>query len=150
MSGMTLELPRELWADVIAHLRSEMPCEACGFLAGRAERAQLVFPVENALKSPTAYRMEPRGQLRAMLDIERQGLEIVAIYHSHPKGPALPSATDLAEATYPDTRYLICAPDPINAMWGGRAFLLRAGQAMEVPILWTRAESTQAGFANSQ
>ncbi len=150
MTGMALELPRELWADVIAHLRSELPCEACGFLAGRADRAQFTFPVANALKSPIAYRMEPRAQLQAMLAIERQDLEIVAIYHSHPKGPPLPSVTDLAEAAYPDTRYLICAPGPDNTIWDGRAFWLRAGQAVEEPIVWTPTATTRSGIANSQ
>ena len=39
----------------------------------------------------------------------KRGLEVVAIYHSHPRGPAAPSATDLAEARW-DVPYLIADP----------------------------------------
>jgi len=42
-----------------------------------------------------------------MLAMEAEGLELIAIYHSHPDGPARPSATDVANAYYPDTVQLI-------------------------------------------
>ena len=33
--------------------------------------------------------------------------ELFAIYHSHPTAPAIPSATDIKLATYPDAVFLI-------------------------------------------
>ncbi len=43
-----------------------------------------------------------------MIDFEDAGLELLAIYHSHPRGPATPSETDVARAFYPEAIYLIC------------------------------------------
>jgi proteasome lid subunit RPN8/RPN11 len=51
--------------------------------------------------------MEPGEQLKAMLAIEEAGEELLAIYHSHPGGPAWPSPSDVAEAAYPGVIHLI-------------------------------------------
>ncbi len=51
--------------------------------------------------------------------IEGQGWELVAIFHSHPQGPAYPSATDIAEFFYPGTAVMIASPaDPGDAASG--------------------------------
>ena len=41
------------------------------------------------------YRMEPAEQLRVFNAIEKDGLDLVAIYHSHTRSPAYPSSTDV-------------------------------------------------------
>ncbi len=132
---MSLELPANLWADMVAQLQAELPCEACGFLAGAAARVTTVLPVANALRSPTAFRMEPRAQLQAMHAIERAGLDLLAIYHSHPTGPDHPSRTDLAAAAYPEALAVICLPGAVG--WTARAFWLRDTVVVEEPIVLT-------------
>jgi proteasome lid subunit RPN8/RPN11 len=106
-----LRLSQEIWELMRAEVSSNSPQEACGLLGGRTEGetylAQAVYPVDNELHSPTRFRMAPRGQLQAMDAIDAQGLEIIAIYHSHPFGPSYPSPTDLDEAEYPQCVYLI-------------------------------------------
>ncbi len=102
-----LQLPRSLRDEMIAHATTLWPEEACGLVAGRDGRAVRLYPVENMLHSPVAYEMEPVQQVRAMLAIEAGGLELVAIYHSHPAGPARPSITDIAAAYYPDAVQII-------------------------------------------
>ena len=92
---------------MLAHAGGLWPEEACGLLAGRDGRAVRLYPVENSLHSPVAYEMEPVQQIKAMLAMEAEGLELIAIYHSHPDGPARPSATDIAAAYYPDAVQLI-------------------------------------------
>jgi proteasome lid subunit RPN8/RPN11 len=81
--------------------------EACGFLGGEKGRVNIVSAVENVLRSPVAYEMDPQQQLEAMLYFENQGRDLVAAYHSHPHGPSSPSATDLAQAYYPDMPQVI-------------------------------------------
>lgn len=133
---MPLEIPANLWAAMVTQLQSELPCEACGFLAGEAARVTTVLPVANALRSPTAFRMEPRAQLQAMHAIEGAGLDLLAIYHSHPTGPDRPSRTDLAEAAYPEALSVICVPG--DAGWSARAYWLRDTAAIEEPIVLTQ------------
>jgi proteasome lid subunit RPN8/RPN11 len=53
------------------------------------------------------YRLDPGEQYRVFMEIEEEGRELLAIYHSHSHSPAYPSATDLGLAFYPDCFYLI-------------------------------------------
>lgn len=92
---------------MLAQVTALYPEEACGLIGGRSGHAERLYPVENILHSPVAYEMEPLQQIRAMLAIEAEGMELLAIYHSHPDGPARPSSSDVAQAYYPEQAQLI-------------------------------------------
>ena len=95
-------------AAMIAHALRDHPHEACGLVGGHGELACEVRALSNVASDPrTRYLMHPREQLAAFEDFEAKGWEVVAIYHSHPHGPARPSETDIAESYYPDVVYLI-------------------------------------------
>ncbi len=113
------------------------PEEACGLLAGIAPgQVERVFAVTNRLHSPSRFEMEPQEQLRAFLDIEAAGLELLAIYHSHPTGPAHPSPTDLEEFAYPGVAYLILAPEVTGTspIWNARGFVIKRDDYHEVTV----------------
>ena len=76
----------------------------CGLLAGRGNMVDRVWPVPNALQSPVAYRMDGPEFAEAMIGCD---FEPLGIFHSHPAGPPIPSPTDLAEAAYPDSVYVV-------------------------------------------
>ena len=120
-------------AQMIAHVRRHAPEEACGILAGTAGRVVSVHPVENIRHSPVAYEMDPEQQLQTMESLEAAGLDIVGIFHSHPAGPPVASPTDLRQAYYPDSVYVILAPAG-HGDWGLRGFLLANGRAEEVKL----------------
>ncbi|MEM8862073.1 MAG: M67 family metallopeptidase [Chloroflexota bacterium] len=104
---VSIEVPKSIFRKVNKHLCSVFPEEGCGFLAGSGNQASKYYPIENMLHSPTAYQMRPEELIAALFDIEDQGLDILAIVHSHPKSPPIPSATDLNEATWKSLAYLI-------------------------------------------
>lgn len=114
---------------MLAYLRGDLSQERCGLLAGADDRVSRVLPVPNSLRSPTAYRMDGPEFIAAMRACD---FEPLAIYHSHPNGPDAPSPTDLAEATYPDARYVIVSfrAEPPSV----RAFAIAHGRASEVEI----------------
>lgn len=114
------------------HVTECLPEEACGLLGGQGGRAEIVLPVENVLHSPSRFRMEPSEQIRAMTEIEQRGLELMAIYHSHPSGPEVLSATDLAELAYPEAIYLLWYPT--MGGWTCRAFDVSSGSTEELPL----------------
>jgi proteasome lid subunit RPN8/RPN11 len=94
--------------QMLDHLQAEYPLEGCGLLAGREDGwVTAVYPIHNILQSPTNYEMDPRQQIQAILDIEANGWQMVAIFHSHPQGPEHPSPTDIALAFYPDAAHII-------------------------------------------
>jgi proteasome lid subunit RPN8/RPN11 len=102
-----LEIPEELLERVIEHARQEYPLESCGILAGKDGRITNFYPTVNTEKSSSSYLMEPEEQLRVFLEMERRGLELSAVYHSHPYTAAFPSQRDVDNAFYPDSLILI-------------------------------------------
>src|SRR5438876_9285072 len=94
-------IPGPVLAAVVAHARAEYPNECCGLLAGSGDRVTKYLPVVNELASPTAYRSEPHGLFAAYKAMRAAGLDLVAIYHSHPTSAPVPSQRDLAENAYP-------------------------------------------------
>lgn len=118
---------------MLRHVRSCLPHEACGFLAGVEGQVQQVLPVTNELRSPVQFRMRPQEQLGAMLSVDQSGQELLAVYHSHPQGPDRPSERDLMEVTFADCAQVIWWPD--REVWRCRAFDLRHPGIREIPIL---------------
>ncbi len=149
---MTLTLSEEHCTAILAHAEAERPNEACGLLAGKAGRVRRVYKMENIHHSPTVYEMNPAQQLAAFLDMEAAGWELLAIYHSHPAGPAEPSPTDIAQAYYPESIYVIVSPAP-GGTWQVRGFIIGTEQLTEVPIVTekgARLPEGQDGESGSQ
>lgn len=122
----------QLLDEMRSHVMQVTPEEACGLVAGTSTEALAVIPMINTLHSPWRYRMHPADQLRVFNDIDRQGWELLAIYHSHPLGPAFPSETDIAEAYYPEAVYLIWSY--LDEAWRLRAFNIRDREVTEVTL----------------
>ena len=142
-----LVLSSALWEQMQAHALACLPEEACGVLGGlpavsdEPAAAVLALPVENALHSRVRFRMEPSAQLQAFYALEEQGLELLAVFHSHPRGPEHPSPTDLAEFAYPGVLSLILFPRD-GAAWQVRAYAIHGTYSeesgfSEVPVVLT-------------
>lgn len=131
--AMHLILSKPDYDLILGHVCAEWPNEACGLLGGEGGKVRRVYLIENMYHSPRTYRMNPAEQVRAMLEIEAAGWELSGIFHSHPSGPLLPSATDVAQAYYPDSVYLILAPDA-QGEWHSRAFQIESNQVEAVQL----------------
>lgn len=127
-----LVLTHAQWIQICEEAERLSPEEACGLLAGQGSRVEVVIPVTNELHSQVRYRMDPAEQVKAFLEIERQGWELIGIYHSHPAGPDVPSQTDKAEAFYPDCVYFILSGQAGG--WQYRGFFIRNDRVIEVPV----------------
>lgn len=130
----SLRIGRSLYDVMLEHALAAYPLEACGLLAGENGRVLALYAVENRLRSTTTYEMEPRQQIAAMLHAEEtEGLTLLAIYHSHPRGPAAPSPRDVAQAAYPQLAQLIISLNertrPIV-----RTFSIRQGHFTEIDL----------------
>lgn len=110
-----LIVPAVIQAEIIAHAAADWPEEVCGILAGRdGVVTGLLRSVNVAANRRLHYTVDPAVLLR-QFEFEEAGEEMIAIYHSHPLSPAYPSATDAAQATYPDAVYLICSLQQMQA-----------------------------------
>ncbi|MGD9736795.1 MAG: Mov34/MPN/PAD-1 family protein [Solirubrobacterales bacterium] len=103
-----MKISQQLLDEMVAHAREDVPNECCGMVGGRDGTAERVVRVENAAASPLRYEMDPQGQFDALKEIEADGGELLAIYHSHTKSAAYPSQTDVNQAqNWPEQIYLI-------------------------------------------
>ncbi len=133
-----LTIPFEVADELLVHARAELPNEACGLLAGdlATGMATAFHPARNAEASPLRYNVHPDDLVRIVFAIEDAGQDLVAIFHSHTRSPAVPSAPDRRTAQYPDAFYVLAtlddpeAPPPASL----RAWRIRAGESTEVPL----------------
>jgi proteasome lid subunit RPN8/RPN11 len=102
-----VRIARALIEQVVAQARAEAPNECCGLIAARDGVAVAVHPARNAARSPLRYEMDGAEQYKLQSAIEDAGLDLGAIYHSHPRSPPLPSPTDVNLAFYPESLYVI-------------------------------------------
>lgn len=107
-----LILPSALRDQLVDQARRDAPRECCGLLAGvasdRGDMATRVYPLINEARHDDEYLVEA-GLFAPFKAMRERGEELVAIYHSHPHGPAVPSATDQARNYYPDVVHVIIA-----------------------------------------
>src|SRR3954449_47159 len=102
-----MRISRELLDDAIAHARADAPNECCGMIASRDGEAVAVHRARNAAASPLRYEIDGMEQYKIQSAIEDAGLELGAIYHSHPRTEPEPSQTDINLAFYPEALYVI-------------------------------------------
>ena len=134
MQSETLVVPRHLVSEMILHCKEIYPNEACGILAGKNRTVQKVYKMTNIENSSVSYMMEPREQFTVMKEMRKQGLEMSAIYHSHPQSDVHPSPKDINLAFYPDSLYVIVSL--INEEQPAiKAFEIKNGLIREVEIL---------------
>ena len=132
---LQIVMPRALLTEIEAHAKEEAPRECCGLLAGPDGRIVARYPLRNQSADPEReYFAAPEDLFIAMRRMRERREELLAIYHSHPRGPAYPSATDLEMAFYPEAVYLIVALTPRLEI---RAFRLSQHTPQEVQLVTT-------------
>lgn len=128
-----IKMKQTCWLSMKDHVQECFPEEACGILGGIVDEVHEVYPVTNVLHSPVRYRMDPKEQYQTMMEIEAKEHSILGIYHSHINGPIGLSATDLSEATYVDSAYLVWSHHALD--WSCKAFMIIEGRPVEIPVV---------------
>jgi len=128
-----VRIRREIISRMREQARITPDDECCGLLAGRDGIITRVLPARNALDSATAYEIAPEELFRLMRQIRAEKLEMMGIYHSHPRGENRPSARDIECSCYPEAAYFILSP-LADAAQAVRAFSIRDGCVAELKI----------------
>lgn len=131
-----MEIPADIFEQMVAQAKTQAPVEACGILAGRDNRVEEFYEMTNVNNSSDHFMMEPKEQFAVAKNMRAAGLEPLAIYHSHPATPARPSAEDIRLAFMPDVTYVILSlQEPTNPEV--KAFKIEDGvvTAMSVKIV---------------
>ena len=124
---------KNLKEAIVEQCRREFPNEACGILAGKAQRVEKIYEMTNAEKSSEIFFMDAKEQLKVMKEIRTLGLEMVAIYHSHVASQAYPSSHDVELAFYPEASYVIVSLKD-KASPSVRSFKIKDGKIAEEEV----------------
>jgi proteasome lid subunit RPN8/RPN11 len=115
---------------LLEHTLKEEPNESCAILYGnKIEEENIVKEIwltENIDSSPTEFTLSPEQTWEMDQKRKELNLEIIGIFHSHPKGEAYPSNTD--KKFMENNPYVWIIYSGINKNF--RAFILES----EIPI----------------
>lgn len=97
--AMELRVTRAVLEQIRAHAARAAPEECCGLLLGRNGKVMDAQPTANIAADRRRYfELDPQALIDAHRLARAGGPDILGYYHSHPHGPASPSATDAAMA----------------------------------------------------
>jgi proteasome lid subunit RPN8/RPN11 len=112
VSPRALYLSDELAAQMLGAAARAFPLECCGLIEGvRMEggwRVTALHEAANMAEDPARrFLIDPQRQFDLMRALRASETRIIGCFHSHPAGPAEPSAADRAQALEHDFLWLI-------------------------------------------
>jgi len=102
-----IRIPQLIYQRMVQHAREQWPLECCGVLSGKDGIVKKAYEVQNEEGSSVRYLMSPREQLKVFEEMEKESIDMIAIYHSHPHTISFPSETDVKLAFYPEVASVI-------------------------------------------
>lgn len=94
---------------------SHSPYECCGYLLGDFEKSKVkeIFLIENIHPNPKDFfTFDPQDQIKALKLREKNHLDFIGIFHSHPHSKAYPSKEDLKYLDEGNYSYCIISLNP--------------------------------------
>jgi proteasome lid subunit RPN8/RPN11 len=84
--------------ELVAHAIEQQPNESCAMLFGKKVgddwNVKEVFLTQNMDNSQTNFTISPEELLKGYQVAQKNQLEVVGVFHSHPNSDAIPSNTD--------------------------------------------------------
>ena len=94
-----IKISESLRKNLELHANEQNPYEACAILLGNKDEkiweATEIFLTENIEKSEINFTVSNEQLLEGYKMAEEKGLDVVGIFHSHPKSLPSPSNTDM-------------------------------------------------------
>lgn len=83
---------------LVSHARACLPEEACAILGGIVDTdmhvVQKIILLENVDHSPVSFSVSGDQLIQAYNQMDRLGIDVIAVFHSHPRSAAVPSSKD--------------------------------------------------------
>lgn len=127
---MVVRLDCGVHDELIAYARGQLPREAVGLLWGERGRVSAWSPMRNVAAGCAAFQMDA-DEFKIALSLS--SFPLLAVMHSHPTEPPIPSSHDFLGATaWRSVVHLILSLADGAARF--RAWRLFDGQALPVPL----------------
>ena len=108
---MILSLTNRQVSSLIEETKRKHPVESCGLLFGWITEEEAVVKkiaeTRNVLESSSEFQINPEEFIKHISEAEREGLQLIGFYHSHPADPK-PSMIDVKYMKlWPESIWLI-------------------------------------------
>ena len=114
---MAFRVSRAAFDELLAEALRTAPNECCGILLGRESVIEEALPATNVAPDPLRrFEIDPQALVDAHRAARSGGRAVLGYFHSHPRGPPEPSATDRAEAAHDGSIWAIAAEGGV-AFW---------------------------------
>jgi proteasome lid subunit RPN8/RPN11 len=114
-----LKIPRTELDLIQAELEDNKPYEACGVLIGTIDgttaHVEKAHPIKSVKRTDRSFELDPKEQYNVWNEAEKNGKEIVGIYHTHPVSSAVPSLWDRETMQNDTSVWLIAGADGMRA-----------------------------------
>jgi proteasome lid subunit RPN8/RPN11 len=112
---MLIEVTSGVLEQISSHANSAHPDECCGLLLGDGSIISQAHASDNLAASPARhFELDPQDLIDAHRMERSGGPRVMGYYHSHPNGPARPSATDRVHASGDRRVWAIAGQDGIT------------------------------------
>lgn len=129
----SVTLPEAVREQLLRRAADAAPGECCGLLLGHPGEILEAVPTMNVAADPARrFQVDPVAHFAAIRRARAEGLDVVGAYHSHPRGPAVLSETDRAEA-FDDPAFVHVLVLPRDGVVS--AYFLKTGNFVEVPLV---------------
>ncbi len=116
---LELKISRSDTELIRLELEANKPYEACGVLIGNINGncafVEKVLPVRNVKRTRRSFELDPEQLYKAWNDAQKNGMDILGVYHSHPSSCAIPSMWDRETMENAPSVWLIAGADGMRA-----------------------------------
>jgi proteasome lid subunit RPN8/RPN11 len=128
-----VKIAQQVVNDILAHAREDAPKECCGLLIGGRDEVERNVRARNREAGYTRYLIDPDDHFAAIHSARADNKHVIGAYHSHPASPAIPSESDIAEASGWEFLYVIVSlAKPEGEIF---AYRLKQGNVVPVPLV---------------
>ena len=124
-----IRIGKTIFDALLCHATESIPNECCGLLIGQSDEIVHLCRARNVNESSTKFLIHPADHFSAIRDARSLDMQVIGSYHSHPNGPAIPSATDVAQSNDQNFLQVIISPPNI------RCYQIVEGRYFEVQIV---------------
>ncbi len=129
-----ISIPKKIIQDLLHHAQQTPEQEVCGLISSQNEIPYRSYPIKNTADKPESFfKLDAQQQIQVMTKMRTNNEQLFAIYHSHPTAPAIPSSSDIEQANYPDTLYIIISLSTKGVL-ELRGYKIDASQYIEIPL----------------
>ncbi len=114
-----IKISKKNIALIQSELEANKPYEACGVLIGTMDGStalvEKALPVANVKRTRRSFELDPGQLYKAWDDADKNGKEIVGVYHTHPVSSCVPSLWDRETMENAPSVWLIAGADGMRA-----------------------------------